>query len=225
MGSGRSCATGALAALVLSLGFWTAATPPAQADGAETLALRMASVIGQEGAGLARLDGERVRALLTPPKLDAGRLAMHSRDWLLARPEARGGDEWRCLTTALYFEARGEAVPGQFAVAEVILNRVDSPRYPDTICGVVYQGARNSGACQFSFACDGNPETMHERGAYALAGRIARVMKDGAPRVLTGGATHFHTTAVNPRWSRVYELTAEIGAHRFYRRPMEVASN
>jgi len=215
----RSGAAGALSVMVLAAGLWAGAAPPAQAEGAEALVLRMASVIGQEGAALARLDGEKVRALVTPPRDAAGRLAMHSRDWLLARPEARGGAEWRCLTTALYFEARGETIAGQFAVAEVILNRVDSPRYPDTICGVVYQGARSGGGCQFSFTCDGKPESIHEPGAYALAGRIAQVMKEGGPRVLTDGATHFHTHAVNPRWARSFPHTARIGAHLFYRQP------
>ncbi len=215
----RSGAIGAICAVVLGLGIWAGGTAPVQAGNAETLALRMASVIGQEGAVLARLDTDRVRALVTPPRAEDGQLPMHNRDWLMSRPEAPGGEQWRCLATALYFEARGEVVAGQFAVAEVILNRVDSPLYPNTICGVVYQGVRNRGGCQFSFACDGNPETIREREAFALAGRIADVMKQGGPRVLTGGATHFHTTAVNPRWARTFPRTARIGAHLFYRQP------
>jgi spore germination cell wall hydrolase CwlJ-like protein len=139
--------------------------------------------------------------------------------WLAALPPAQGGAEWRCLAEALYFEARGEGIRGQFAVAEVILNRVDSPRYPGSVCGVVRQGAGQRKGCQFSFVCDGRPERISERRAFERAGKIARLMRDGAPRMLTAGATHFHTRGVRPRWSTAFARTAEIGAHLFYRGP------
>jgi spore germination cell wall hydrolase CwlJ-like protein len=137
-------------------------------------------------------------------------------DWLMARPEPTGDEQWQCLTQALYFEARGESLEGQVAVAEVILNRVDSPLYPRTVCGVVKQ--RGGGGCQFSYVCDGTTK-MREKGAADLAGRIARAMLDGAPRVLTDGATHFHTRGVRPSWSKRFARTASIGAHLFYRQP------
>ncbi len=133
--------------------------------------------------------------------------------WLAARPAPSGDAQWQCLKTALYFESRGESVKGQFAVAEVILNRVDSPAYPKSVCGVVQQG------CQFSYTCDGRSEAMNEGAAADIAGRIARVMLDGAPRALTRGATHFHTVNVNPNWSRRFPQTASIGSHLFYRQP------
>ncbi len=139
----------------------------------------------------------------------------HSLEYLQSLPAPTGDAEWQCLTKALYFEARGESLMGQFAVAEVILNRVDSPKYPNTVCGVVEQGGK--GACQFSYTCDGARDTMAEKGAADLAGRIARVMLDGAPRNLTYGATHFHTRSVKPSWTRRFERTASIGAHLFYR--------
>lgn len=137
--------------------------------------------------------------------------------WLASLPGPAGDPQWECLKTALYFEARGESLKGQFAVAEVILNRVDSPVYPKTVCSVVQQGGR--GGCQFSYNCDGAADVMREKGAADLAGRIARVMLDGAPRGLTMGATHFHTTSVKPGWSRKFPRTAAIGAHLFYRQP------
>jgi len=137
-------------------------------------------------------------------------------DWLMAQPEPQGDSAWQCLTEAIYFEARGESLDGQIAVAEVILNRVDSPLYPRTVCGVVRQ--RGSGGCQFSYVCDGRTDRMREKGSAELAGRIARAMMDGAPRVLTDGATHFHTRSVRPSWSRRYAHTATIGAHVFYRK-------
>ena len=140
-----------------------------------------------------------------------------SEAWLSAQPAPEGDSNWQCLTEAVYFEARGESLDGQIAVAEVILNRVDSPLYPRTVCGVVKQ--RGAGGCQFSYVCDGRADRLRERSAADLAGRIARAMLDGAPRVLTDGATHFHTRGVRPDWSRRFDRTAKIGAHVFYRQP------
>jgi hypothetical protein len=138
-------------------------------------------------------------------------------EWLMAQPVPEGGDDWQCLTEALYFESRGESLEGQIAVAEVILNRVDSPLYPHSVCGVVKQ--RGGGGCQFSYVCDGRTDKMRETEAADLAGRIARAMLDDAPRVLTEGATHFHTKGVRPSWSKRFSHTASIGAHFFYRQP------
>lgn len=148
-----------------------------------------------------------------------------SLDMLDHMPEATGDAHWSCLSEALYFEARGEDLLGQIAVAEVILNRVDSPRYPDTVCKVVRQGAGHLHACQFSFLCDGQLRRVHEHVAFARAGRIAAIMLEGRPRRLTDGATHYHTVAVNPGWARRLVHTAQIGAHLFYRRPTELALN
>jgi spore germination cell wall hydrolase CwlJ-like protein len=137
--------------------------------------------------------------------------------WLATRPEATGGAEWECLAEALYFEARGESIRGQFAVAEVILNRVESGRFPDTVCGVVNQGTGRKYACQFTYTCDGMPEAVHEKRAWERVGKVARAALDGLKADLTEGATHYHTTAVNPDWANVYERTARIGDHLFYR--------
>lgn len=144
-------------------------------------------------------------------------LIEYSAAWLYTQAAPTGDAQWECLKTALYFEARGESLKGQFAVAEVILNRVDSASYPSSVCGVVKQGG--GGSCQFSYSCDGIGDVMHERGAADLAGRIARVMLDGAPRGLTSGATYFHSRAVRPSWSKKFPQTAAIGAHLFYRQP------
>lgn len=156
-------------------------------------------------------------AFFGSPAVSPGKpvLIEYSADWLYTQAAPKGDAQWACLKTALYFEARGESLKGQFAVAEVILNRVDSPAYPNSVCGVVGQGSR--GSCQFSYHCDGQGEAMHERQAADLAGRIARVMLDGAPRGLTNGATYFHSRAVRPSWSKKFPQTAAIGAHLFYR--------
>ncbi len=145
--------------------------------------------------------------------------------FLAQRPAASGNSQWRCLAEALYFEARGESVRGIFGVAEVILNRVESGSYPDTVCGVVNQGTGRKFQCQFSFACDGRAETIAEQVAFARVGKVARLLMDGAESDLTDGATHFHTRNVSPRWARRFPKTAEIGAHIFYRQPVQTASN
>lgn len=125
-----------------------------------------------------------------------------------------------CLTEALYYEARGEGVAGQQAVAEVILNRVDHPRFPGTVCGVVNQRG------QFSYKGRVSGK-FRDQSAYRRAQNIATAALSGAPRSLTGGATHFHTRAVNPRWARSFTRTTRIGAHIFYRSgsPQRLASN
>jgi spore germination cell wall hydrolase CwlJ-like protein len=156
---------------------------------------------------------------LPAPDLDAAQAPKDgvTEDWLMAQPAPAGDAEWQCLTEALYFEARGESLEGQVAVAEVILNRVDSPLYPRSVCGVVKQ--RGGGGCQFSYVCDGRADRLRDKTAADRAGRVARAMLDGAPRALTDGATHFHTRSVRPGWSKRFAKTAAIGAHLFYRHP------
>ena len=111
--------------------------------GADTV---IAKLLGQERRGLTAMSQTRVASYLKAPAATSG----YTRDWLDAQTPAKGDANWRCLSEALYFEARGETVKGQFAVAEVILNRVDSPRYPDSICGVINQGTGQIYGCQFT---------------------------------------------------------------------------
>lgn len=132
--------------------------------------------------------------------------------------------EWRCLAEALYFEARGEGVAGQVAVAEVILNRVDSARYPDSVCEVVGQGAGKSG-CQFSYNCDGVKNRIANRPVFERIGKIAWLMLEGRPRTLTDEALYFHATHVSPSWSRKFVRTAKIGRHIFYRPQVRLSMN
>jgi len=142
---------------------------------------------------------------------------LHSESWIRSQPTARGGQEWQCLTEALYFEARGETASGLFAVAEVILNRVDSARYPNSVCGVINQGTGKKFACQFTYTCDGQPEHVNDPDAFVRVGKVARAMLDGAPRTLTDGALFYHTKSVSPRWAQKFARTNTIGVHHFYR--------
>lgn len=198
------------------------ATPLVAADGDSTAAtgdaLRTA-----ETRGLQSVPPGRLTALLTEPQAETD--VSFSRSWLDAQPRASGGAHWRCLSEALYFEARGETVKGQFAVAEVIMNRVHSARFPNNVCGVINQGTGRKYQCQFTYTCDGAPETIHEKRAYERVSKVARTVLDGHAPALTEGATHYHTTAVRPRWSRVYTKTAAIGVHVFYRHTFRTASN
>lgn len=180
-------------------------------------------VLAAEAAGFASLDQFRVARLGQAPS--KGNTQLYTRAWIASQPEVKGGEQWQCLTEALYFEARGETVKGQFAVAEVILNRVDSTQFPNSICSVVNQGTGRKYQCQFTYTCDGYPERVNEPEAWITAGKIARTLMDGASRGLTDGATHYHTTAVNPSWARRFIQTTRIGVHKFYRMPVRLSSN
>jgi spore germination cell wall hydrolase CwlJ-like protein len=223
--------TNAFAALcVLSGAAYADVTVSRSNDPTSLIGTQFASLLGAEHKTVdAITDAERsamavgpkvvakTKATAKAEKAAAPKVIEYSADWLYAQAAPAGDAQWQCLKTALYFESRGESLKGQFAVAEVILNRVDSPAYPKSVCGVVGQGGK--GSCQFSYNCDGNGDVMRDAGAADVAGRIARVMLDGAPRTLTAGATHFHTRAVSPNWANRFPRTAAIGAHLFYRQP------
>ncbi len=143
----------------------------------------------------------------------------YSQTWLDAQPEAKGDEQWRCLSEALYFEARGETVKGQFAVAEVIMNRASSSLFPGTLCAVIKQGTGRKYQCQFTYTCDGYKDIIAEHQAYRRVSKVARAILDGTEGSggLTDGATYYHSTAVRPSWARRFKNTARIGVHLFYR--------
>jgi hypothetical protein len=129
--------------------------------------------------------------------------------------------ERRCLAIAIYFEARGEPVNGQVAVGQVILNRVRSPLFPETICGVVYQGQMNPG-CQFSFTCDGKTDTPRNDAQWSQAQDIARRIMAGElwlPEV--GYSTYYHANYVSPYWAGSMSKIDKIGRHIFYKKRNE----
>lgn len=122
-----------------------------------------------------------------------------------------------CLATAVYFEARGESEAGQRAVAQVVLNRVLDYRYPSTVCGVVFQNQTWRNRCQFSFACDGRPERISDKGSWSTAVKVAEeaLVGDYFDEEV-GEATHYHATYVRPRWSRYLRKVDRVGTHIFY---------
>jgi len=131
-----------------------------------------------------------------------------------ARAEAQ-----KCLSDAIYFEARGEVMKGQEAVAQVVMNRVFSGYYPHDVCGVVYQNAHHHLACQFTFACEGKDlNKIDEPDMWEQAKQIARDTLDGKIWLAeVGHATHYHAYWVHPSW--VHEMTRlyRLGVHTFYR--------
>jgi hypothetical protein len=131
----------------------------------------------------------------------------------------------KCLAEAIYFEARGEDVLGQYAVAEVILNRVDSKDFPDSICKVVSEGAANLHACQFSYNCDGKSEFVSDLKSYKRILKLSNMLDGGTARILTDGATFYHSSAVSPSWMSKMIKTSEIGGHIFYKREKRIAQN
>ena len=195
-------------------------------DPAAGLYGQLRALFDQEKSEIVRLDDSALRRLVVP-EVAVGTTAdvTYSKQWLagLAAPSLDDAS-LKCLSEALYFEARGESVKGQFAVAEVILNRVASPAYPDDVCGVIHQGTGRKYQCQFTYTCDGVPEKIREADAFEQVSKIAQVSLSGVAQPLTDGATHYHTKHVSPSWARKFPRTASIGVHHFYRQPVQVAN-
>ena len=125
-----------------------------------------------------------------------------------------------CLAQAIYYEAASESEDGQRAVAQVVLNRVRHPAWPNSVCGVVYQGPmRPGGGCQFTFTCDGSLAVRPGGTAWAQARLLAAEALAGRIYAPVGLSTHYHTHAVFPAWAPALTRTIVIGAHNFYRLP------
>jgi spore germination cell wall hydrolase CwlJ-like protein len=132
---------------------------------------------------------------------------------------AKSKAQQKCLAEAIYFEARGEPLEGQQAVAQVVINRLKNPAYPKTVCGVVYQNKNKRNRCQFSFACDGIRDMVAPGDSWDTAQKIAGDVLNSrvAPLPDVGAATHYHATYVRPRWARRMNKVEKIGHHIFYK--------
>ncbi|WP_306258275.1 cell wall hydrolase [Pararhizobium sp. IMCC21322] len=200
-----------------------------------------------QSASLVSLATPKSRVTDTKPKITiAGRIPMIKPDIsaipkssgiakvAVVRPKLGGKDHWwsknkvpraafsrreqRCLAAAVYFEARGEPVPGQAAVAQVVLNRVKAPSYPSTVCGVVYQNKKWRNRCQFSFACDGIRDKVTDKKSYAQAQKVAKNVTSGKSwSRKIGSSTHYHATYVSPKWAKKMKRITKIGRHIFYK--------
>jgi len=149
--------------------------------------------------------------------------------------------ELYCLAQNVYFEAKSEPLAGQYAVADVVLNRVQDTRYPNTICEVVREGPIKESwktrqhadlpdderiyhpiknRCQFSWYCDGKKDTTRDSDSWRQAQIIAyKIVYDQKMRGITEGATHYHADYVSPAWAKSIQLVGSISTHIFYRWP------
>jgi len=128
-------------------------------------------------------------------------------------------EERTCLAQAIYYEARSEPRIGQLAVADVVLNRVSSPLYPNSICGVVFQGSQRRTGCQFSFTCDGSMQLRLNKRKWKASEEMAGAILAGVRAPVSRNATHYHANYVSPNWSAKLTPTATIGTHKFYKFP------
>ena len=170
----------------------------------------------------------KLSALEGPPDTGPGGETVASKDDVnrLMSPAERLGlsgkplaKEQKCLADAVYFEARGEPLRGQMAVAQVVMNRVFSGFYPTSVCGVVYQNANRHLACQFTFACEGKDlSRIDELDMWEQAKRIAKDTLDGKIWLSeVGHATHYHAYWVHPSWVHEMKKMYQLGVHTFYR--------
>lgn len=136
----------------------------------------------------------------------------------IAPTSVQYGTALRCLTQAIYYEAANEPETGKRAVAQVVLNRLRHPAYPNSVCGVVYEGA-NAPVCQFSFTCDGSLLRPPMARQWQESRRVAQAALAGQVAPEVGTATHYHADYVLPRWAFTLGKLRQIGAHIFYRFP------
>ena len=125
-------------------------------------------------------------------------------------------DAITCMARSIYWEAKGKDTAEMEAVANVVMNRLGHEGFPDTVCAVVKQGSETK-SCQFSWWCDGRPDTAQEETQYALAKEIARKALNKQLPDRTGGAMYFHDRTVKPVWAKEYIKTAETGMFQFYK--------
>lgn len=124
-----------------------------------------------------------------------------------------------CLASAISYEAGNEPIEGQEAVAKVVLNRLQAPDFPKTLCGVIYQGSNRRTGCQFTFTCDGSLLRPRSARSLAAARLVAERVLRGEGGTTIGDAINYHADYVSPVWSRSLSRVTKIGAHIFYRRP------
>jgi spore germination cell wall hydrolase CwlJ-like protein len=139
----------------------------------------------------------------------------------VARARAHKAAESECLAQVLYYEARGEGIDGEKAVAEVVVQRTMNRDYPETVCGVVYDGVQpDRRDCQFSFACDGSLRKPKDTAAWTRTRQLADKIMTGAVPLsgATGHAIAYHSVDVAPAWAETMLKTAQIGNHVFYKR-------
>ncbi|GAB4392393.1 MAG: hypothetical protein Tsb0032_07860 [Kiloniellaceae bacterium] len=133
-------------------------------------------------------------------------------------------EELTCLAQNIYFEARSEPIEGKLAVAHVVMNRVASRYFPDTVCGVVQDGTDEVlHRCQFSWYCDGKADEVEDKTAWKEAKKLASKVYWGRAEDPSGGALWYHADYVKPVWRKAFAKGPQIGRHIFYTRKPQAA--
>jgi spore germination cell wall hydrolase CwlJ-like protein len=153
---------------------------------------------------------------LSPDNAALPTVAGAAQPFMLTPGTANYSRALKCLSDAIYYEAANEPDDGQRAVAQVIINRMRHPTYPNSICGVIYQGSERASGCQFSYSCDGSMARTPARPAWLRGQRVAMQALAGYVYTPVGMATHYHATYVYPYWAPSLNYISTIGAHRFY---------
>lgn len=185
----------------------------AEKQRAEMVALN--TVNEGEGAALV-LQGESAQARNSRIPMATGSLERVS--LLTGIPQAGPQYETalKCMTQAVYYEAANEPLRGKKAVAQVVLNRMRHSAYPNSVCGVVYEGS-NQRVCQFSFTCDGSLLRRPMADKWKQSREVAAAALAGSTEPSVGTATHYHADYVLPRWAFKLGKLEKIGLHIFYR--------
>ncbi|HZY50506.1 MAG TPA: cell wall hydrolase [Devosia sp.] len=196
---------------------------PVEGDALATGSVQVASLDPTASAALGAID--QVVPMAPVPMTATPQLA-YARETTPPTPTELAFDKFggkvttadiKCMADAIYFEARGESYRGQVAVGQVVMNRLHHPIYPKDICQVVYQNQQMRNACQFSFACDGIPETINDPKSWKQAEEIAHGVISGSLYLTeVGKATHYHATYVYPDWAPRLKRVTKIGHHVFY---------
>lgn len=161
------------------------------------------------------IDAEPIREAAEELELDLLKVELALLDDVPAKADVPAAAK-KCLAQALYYEARNQSAAGQMAVADVILNRVENGYYPDSICGVVYQGSKRASGCQFSFTCDGSMNRPVDVASMKEAQTLAEAVLSGLRIELSRGALNYHADYMMPYWAPNLHLTAVVDDHVFY---------
>lgn len=217
---------GIIAAAGLALAFLIGDPGAGRAEAALTMQAREVARLktlatGEQALILVEGQSAQARNALIPasalPVEPMGRFAV------IGQSSPQYGAALKCLTQAIYYEAANEPLKGKRAVAQVVLNRLRHPAYPNSVCGVVYEGV-NQPVCQFSFTCDGSLLRQPMARQWDQSRAVAAAALAGEVEPSVGSATHYHADYVLPRWAYTLAKIEQIGAHIFYRFPGRAGS-
>jgi spore germination cell wall hydrolase CwlJ-like protein len=198
------------------------AVQEAIAEEAEMVAELATYLAAETAATREAMDGPRLKPAPSTAEVVSSDYTLASLthfDFITLTVAKLDAEERTCLAQAIYYEARSEPRVGQLAVADVVLNRVASRLYPNSICEVVFQGSERRTGCQFSFTCDGSMQARLNQRKWKASEELAGAILAGLRVPISRNATHYHANYVTPHWAAKLTPTATIGTHKFYRFP------